>query len=135
MDLSDDIHMALLQIHTTPLGQGLPSPATSLFNCLVHGVMPVIDRKPIIGDNDEEHHIKLVHRQHKNDPNNDASQVLASIPRGSTVAVQEKMEDCGPMEQLLGRETTITMTGHITYRLQQPEVELHATDNISGQHQ
>ena len=27
-----DINMALLQIHTTPLGPGLPSPATLLFN-------------------------------------------------------------------------------------------------------
>ena len=54
-----DIHMALLQICTTPLGQGLLSPATLLFNCLVCGVMPVIDRKPIGGDNDDKHHSKL----------------------------------------------------------------------------
>ena len=80
--------MALLQIHTTPVGQGLPSLATLLFNCLVHGVMPVIDGKPIGGDNDDEHHSKLVHRQHKDDTNNVASPVLASIPIGSTVAVQ-----------------------------------------------
>ena len=44
---SGDIHMALLQIHTTPLGQGLLSPTTLLLNHPVHGVMPVIDRKPI----------------------------------------------------------------------------------------
>ena len=80
--------MALLQIHTTLLGQGLPSLAKLLFNCPVCGVMPVIDRKPIGGDNDDEHHSKLVHRQHKNDTNNDASPVFASIPIGSTVVVQ-----------------------------------------------
>ena len=62
-DSSWHIHMVLLQIHTTPLGQGLPSPATLLFNCLVCGVMPVIDRKPIGGDNDDEHHSKIIHRQ------------------------------------------------------------------------
>ena len=50
--------------------------------------MPVIDRKPVSIDNDDEHHTKLVYRQHKNDPNNDASQVFAYIPIGSTVAVQ-----------------------------------------------
>ena len=50
--------------------------------------MPVIDRKPVIVDNDDDHHTKLVHRQGKNDTNNDASQVFASIPIGSTVAVQ-----------------------------------------------
>ena len=43
-DSSGDIHMVLLQICTTPLGQGLLSPATLLFNNSVHGVMPVIDR-------------------------------------------------------------------------------------------
>ena len=57
--------MALLQIHTIPLGQGLPSPATLLFNHLVCSIMPVIDRKPISRDNDDEHHNKLIHRQHK----------------------------------------------------------------------
>ena len=83
-----DNHMALLQICTTPLGQGLPSLVTLLFNHLVHSVMTVIDRKPVDGDNYHEHHSKLVHRQHKNDINNDASPVFASIPIGSTLAVQ-----------------------------------------------
>ena len=40
MDSGGDIHMALLQIHTTPLGQGLPTPGMLLFNCLVHGAIP-----------------------------------------------------------------------------------------------
>ena len=85
--------MVLLQIHTTPLGQGLPSPATLLFNCLVCSVMAVIDRKPVSIDNDDKHHTKLVHRQYKNDTNNDASQVFASIPTGPTVVGQ--LEDGG----------------------------------------
>ena len=89
-DCGGDIHIALLQIHTTPLGQGLLSPATLLFNCPVGGVMPVIDRKPIGGDNDDKHHSKLVQRQHKNNKNNDASPVFASISIGSTVAVQQE---------------------------------------------
>ena len=82
--------MALLQIHTTPLGHGLPSLATLLFNHLVCSVMPMIDRKPVNIDNDDEHHIKLFHRQGKNHTNNDASQVFASIPIGSNVVVQWK---------------------------------------------
>ena len=89
-----DIHMALLQIYTTPLGQGLPSLATLLFNGLVCSVMLVIDRKPIDRYNDDEHHGKRVHRQHKNDTNNDALPVVGFIPLGSTVAVQ--WEDGGP---------------------------------------
>ena len=59
--------MGLLQIRTTPLGQGLPSPATLLFNCPVHGIMPVVDRKLINIDNNDEHHKNLIHRQGKND--------------------------------------------------------------------
>ena len=80
--------MVLLHIRTTPLGQSLPSPATLLFNHPVCGIMPVIDRKPISVDNDDEHHKKLMHRQGKNDSNNDTSQTFVSIPIGSTVAVQ-----------------------------------------------
>ena len=92
-DSGGDIQMALLQIFTTPLGQGLPSPATLLFNCPVHSIMPVIDRKPIGRDNDDKHHSQFIHRQHKKGTNNDASPVFASIPIGSTIAVQ--WEDSG----------------------------------------
>ena len=71
MDSGSDIHMVLLQICTTPLGQGLPSLATLLFNHPVCDVMPVIDRKPVSVDNDDdEHPIKLMHRQSKNNSNN-----------------------------------------------------------------
>ena len=46
-DLGRDINMALLQIRMTPLGQGLPSPATLMFNGQVYGIMPVLDCKSI----------------------------------------------------------------------------------------
>ena len=59
-ELGRDINMALLQICTTPLGQGLPSPATLMFNRQVHGIMPVLDRKPIVQDCDDDHHKKLI---------------------------------------------------------------------------
>ena len=62
-----DIHMAMLQIGHTPQGQGLPSPAMLLFNYLVRGIKPVMDRQPINIDNDDEHHQALMHRQGKND--------------------------------------------------------------------
>ena len=80
--------MVLLQIRTTPLGQCLPSPATLLFNHTVCGIMPVMDRKPINIDNDDEHNKNLMHRHGKNDQNNDTSNIFMSIPIGSTVAVQ-----------------------------------------------
>ena len=86
--------MAMLQIRTTPLGQGLPSPATLLFNCPVRGIMSVMDRPPINIDNDDEHHHTLIDRQGKNDQDNDTSKIFMSIPIESTVAVQQ--EDRGP---------------------------------------
>ena len=78
--------MALLQICTMLLGQGLPSLATLMFNRQVHGIMPVLDCKPIGQDYDDDYHSKLVDRQQRN--NNDTSPVLAYIPIGSTVVVQ-----------------------------------------------
>ena len=80
--------MAMLQIRTTPLGQGLPSPAMLLFNCPVRDIMPVMDRPPINVDNDDKHHQTLMHRQGKNDQGNDTSKIFMSIPIGSTVVVQ-----------------------------------------------
>ena len=86
--------MALLQILTMPLGLGLPSPATILFNRLVRGIMPVLNCKPIECDCDDKHHNKLVARHDKN--SNDNATILSHIPLGSTVVVQQ--EDSGPME-------------------------------------
>ena len=79
--------MALLQIHVTPLGQGLPRPATLMFNRQVHGIMPVLDCKPIGQECDDDHHNKLVDRQQRN--NNDASPVFAYIPMPTEVVQQE----------------------------------------------
>ena len=87
-DSGSDMHIALLQTRSTPLGQGLPSPATLLFNCLVRGIMPRIDRLPINTDNDDEHHTALVNRQHRNQQDIDTSKNFVSLPIGSTVVVQ-----------------------------------------------
>ena len=54
--------------------------------------MPVLEQKPIGEDYDDEHHSRLLERQHKN--NNDASPIFASIPIGSAIVVQQ--EDGGP---------------------------------------
>ena len=86
-NLGRDINMALLQIHTMPLGQGLLSLATLMFNRQACSIMPVLDCKPIIQDCDDEHHSKLVDRQQKN--SNDASPMFACIPIGSTLVVQQ----------------------------------------------
>ena len=85
-DSGRDINMALLQIHTTLLVQGLLSLATLMFRRQVHGIMPVLDCKPLIKDCDDDHHNKLIERQQKS--TNDASAVFPCIPIGSAVVVQ-----------------------------------------------
>ena len=85
---SRDINIALLQICTTPLHPGLPSPATMLFTRQVQGIMPVLDCKPIGHDHNDDHYGKLIDRQYKN--NNDTPPVFSYIPIGSAVMVQRE---------------------------------------------
>ena len=60
----------------TPLGQGVPSPATMLFSHPIRGIMPIINR-PLVGvGNDKEHHEAIIKRQTKDDKNNDTSKKL-----------------------------------------------------------
>ena len=79
IDSRNDMHIALLQIRTTPMGQGLHCPATLLFNGPVRGIMPVINRLPI-GTNNDEHHKALVDRQCKTNQDKDTSKNLVSLP-------------------------------------------------------
>ena len=85
-DSGRDINMALLQICMMPLSQGLPSPVTLMFNRQVHGIMPVIDCKPLVKECDDNHHNKLVDRQQRS--THDASAIFPCIPIGSAVVVQ-----------------------------------------------
>ena len=73
--------MALLQICTRPLGPGLLSLVTLLFNRQVQGITPVLDCKPIGQDHDDDHYGKLMDRQHNND--NETPPVFPYIPMGS----------------------------------------------------
>ena len=68
----------------TPLGQGLPSPAMMLFNCLIRGIMPVINRPLIVINNDDKQHKVIIKRQAKNDNGKDISKNVVSLPIGST---------------------------------------------------
>ena len=93
-DSGSDIHIALLQIRSTPPRQGLPSPATLLFNCPVRGIIPIIDRPQVNTNNDDEIHTALVNRQYRNEQSIDTSRNLVSLPIRSTVVVQQG--DGGP---------------------------------------
>ena len=125
-DSGRDINMTLLQICTTLLGQGLPSPATLMFNRQVDGIMPALDCKPIAQDCDDDHHKTLIDRQQKNN-NNDISPVFACIPIGSAVAVQQ--EDGG-----LWTDGRVVRTGdhnhhHKSYTIQITTNDRHITCN------
>ena len=105
--------MALLQICTTPLGQGLLSLATLMFNRQVHCIMPVLEWEPIGKDYDDKHHSKLLDRQHKN--NNDASPVFASLPVGSAVVVQQEDGRLLTHRTVVDTGTITIMTEHTPY--------------------
>ena len=87
-DSRTDPHKALLQRQMMLLGQGLLSPATMLFNCLIRGIVPVINRPPVGTENDDEHHKALIGRQNRNDKGKGTSKSFVPFPIGSTVAVQ-----------------------------------------------
>ena len=46
-----------------PLGPGVPSPATLLFNYPTGSIIPLVSRLPISIDKDDEQHKALVKRQ------------------------------------------------------------------------
>ena len=86
-----------------PLGPGLPSPATLLFNHLTRGIMPIINRPLISIDNDNEHHKALVKRQTKHHKKYDTARNYTLFPIGSTVAVQREDGDRQTPGTILGK--------------------------------
>ena len=83
------MYIALLQIGTTLPEQGLPSPGMLLFNHLVIGIMPIINRPPFGTKNDDQHHKALVDRQCKNDQEKHTPKNPVSFLMGPSVVVQQ----------------------------------------------
>ena len=84
------IHIPIANTYDPPLGPGLPSPATMLFNCPIRGIMPIINRQLVGRDNGEEYYEVLIKRQTKDDKNQGTLRNYVSIPIGSTVVVQHE---------------------------------------------
>ena len=55
LDTNQDIIIALLKVHSTAVGAGLPSPATVLFNRPIQGLSPQMNKDPINIDNNDPH--------------------------------------------------------------------------------
>ena len=71
-----------------PIGTGLPSPATLLFNKPITALLPQMNREPININADDEHYEALKSCQDKYLKGNDTHKNLLSFPIRSTVAVQ-----------------------------------------------
>ena len=54
-DTNRDVNLALLQIQLTQIEDGLLSPATILFNKPTRGLLPMINKTPMIYHYDDEH--------------------------------------------------------------------------------
>ena len=88
------MNLALLQISSTPISSGLPSPVTLLFNRTIGGLLTQMNKDPMIINNDEHQYEALKAHQDKYIKENDTSKDSLSFPVASTVAMQH--EDGGP---------------------------------------
>ena len=61
-DTNNDIYLSLFQIQSTPVGQGLLSPAAVLFNRLIKGPIPKLRRSPILFDHNVACYNALIER-------------------------------------------------------------------------
>ena len=82
-DAKKDVNLALLQIRSTTIGYGLPSPA----NRLIRGLLTKIIRIPMLYDFNDDHYYALKQRQQWADKH-DTYIDLTIIPVALTVAVQ-----------------------------------------------
>ena len=53
LDTNNDVNIARLQIRSMCIGAGLPSPAFLLFNRLIRGLLPQMNREAININNDD----------------------------------------------------------------------------------
>ena len=53
---NNDANFALLQIRSTPIGTGIPSPAKLLFSRPIGGLLPEVRREPININKDDEYY-------------------------------------------------------------------------------
>ena len=64
-DTNASMDLAPLQIKFTPLGPELPSPATTVFDKLIRGLLPRINRSPMMCNSNEQNYNVSKIRQNK----------------------------------------------------------------------
>ena len=87
-DTNKGIHLALLQIHSAPIGVDLQYPATMLFNRLVRSLLPQRISDPFNIKNDDMHYEAIAACQRKYDKDKDTQKDNFVFIAGATVAVQ-----------------------------------------------
>ena len=108
LDTNKDVNLILLQIRSTSIGTGVPSPATLLLNRPIQSQLPQMNREPININNDDAKYEALKAHQDKYVKNSDTHKDLLSFPIMSTVATH--CEDGGPWMHGLIKEAN--SSGH-----------------------
>ena len=89
-----------------------------LFNCLIRGIMIIINGSPVGIDNDQEYYKAIIKKANKDDKSKGTPKMYVSIPIGFTVVVQQ--EDGGPWTHgmIEGKVIKIIMADHTTFTSQ-----------------
>ena len=66
-DTDNDVYLALLQIHSTLMGPGLPSPAALMFNIQIRDSNVKTKQISILFNHYDDHYIVLIERQESRD--------------------------------------------------------------------
>ena len=87
-DTKRDIHLILLQICSTPIGAGLPSPEMMLFNRLIRGLFPKMNIDAITMNNGDMQYEAIEVQQRKYDTGKDTQKDPSIFFTGATVAAK-----------------------------------------------
>ena len=71
--------LVLLQMQSVPVGTGLPSPATVLFNRPIRCLLPQMNRETINVDNDDSHYQALETCQKRYSKDSDTLTILVFL--------------------------------------------------------
>ena len=111
VDTNAGPHIALLQIRSISLEQGLPSPGTLSFDQPKRSIMSILNRPLINTNNTDDHYKTLVKWQTEGGKIYDTLRNFYSISIGYTVVVQSD-DGALRMHGAIIKDTTTIMTDH-----------------------
>ena len=90
LDTKKDLDLALLLIRFISIGNGLPNTATISFNRLIRGLLPKINKMPILYDSDDGH---MPYSRGNNEP---VSMILKKIFHNNSSCTVRKWKSMEP---------------------------------------